>query len=86
MKTNGFTLVEITVAAIIIGILLLIGIPNLLKSSERSYSLDVMRNLVTIHAAQQDYLVDHNNSYFGSGAGSPLSDINSNLNINIVAS
>jgi prepilin-type N-terminal cleavage/methylation domain-containing protein len=90
MKKNGFTLIELAVTAIIIGILVLIGIPNLLTSTQRGYSLDAMRNLMAIYAAEQNYFQDHS-VYYQDNISYPECDsaaiaaINTNLNLNIVS-
>ncbi len=50
LKT-GFTLMEIMVVIIIIGILATIAIPNYSKTIDRSRLQDAMQQLITLHAA-----------------------------------
>ncbi len=86
MGTKAFTLVEVVVTAIIVGILAMTAIPNLLKSIQRSYGQDALRNLVAIYGAQQNYFQNNNGAYLSpctinciNGTGS------ASLGLNIVS-
>lgn len=59
-NTKSFTLVELIIVAIIVGLLGFVAIPSMLKTVQRSYAKDAMNNLIAIYAAQKDYKQTHN--------------------------
>ena len=56
---SGFTLVEIMIVVLIIGILLAIAIPNFMKARETSRTNSCIANLKQIDAAIQQYAMDN---------------------------
>ena len=54
-RRTGFSLVELAVVVIIIGVLAAFGVPRMLKSVERSKSAEAFKYLASIRAAQERY-------------------------------
>ena len=63
-KTQGFTLVEIMIVVLIIGILLAIAIPNFIQARESSRAKACVANLKQIDSAKQQYMMDTSTSSF----------------------
>lgn len=57
-KKGGFTLVEIMIVVLIIGILLAIAIPNFMKARETSRTNSCIANLKQIDASIQQFAMD----------------------------
>ncbi len=57
---SAFTLVEIMITVVIIGILLAIAIPNFIKAREQSRAKSCSANLSQIDLAKQQYAMDNN--------------------------
>jgi prepilin-type N-terminal cleavage/methylation domain-containing protein len=51
----GFSLVELSVVVIIIGVLAAFGIPRMLKSVERSKAAEAFKYLASVRASQERY-------------------------------
>jgi len=54
-RRSGFSLVELSVVVIIIGVLAAFGIPRMLKSVERSKAAEAFKYLAAVRAAQERY-------------------------------
>src|SRR3954454_126321 len=56
---KGFTLVEIMIVVLIIGILLAIAVPNFIKARESSRTKACVANLKQIDSAKEQYAMDN---------------------------
>jgi prepilin-type N-terminal cleavage/methylation domain-containing protein len=54
-RRAGFSLVELAVVVIIIGVLAAFGVPRMLKSVERSKAAEAFKYLAAVRAAQERY-------------------------------
>lgn len=57
-KQKGFTLVEIMIVVLIIGILLAIAVPNFVKARQNSRVQTVVGNLKQIESAKEQWAMD----------------------------
>jgi prepilin-type N-terminal cleavage/methylation domain-containing protein len=58
-KSKGFTLVEIMIVVLIIGILLAIAVPNFIKARETSRTQTCIANLQQIESAKEQYAMEN---------------------------
>lgn len=69
---RGFTLVEIMIVVLIIGILLAIAVPNFVRARESSRAKACVSNLKQIDAAKEQWAMDNNKS---DGATCQMTDL-----------
>src|SRR5947209_15377900 len=65
---KGFTLVEIMIVVLIIGILLAIAVPNFIKARETSRTKSCVANLKQIDAAAEQWAMDNKHSQHNTGS------------------
>lgn len=58
-RRKGFTLIEIMIVVLIIGILLAIAIPNFMRARETSRAKSCCANLKQIETAKEQYAMDN---------------------------
>jgi prepilin-type N-terminal cleavage/methylation domain-containing protein len=85
-KRKGFTLVELAVVIVIIGVLAAFGVPQFLKSVERSKAAEAFNYMSAIRASQERYLAKNGFYYSGTadestGAFSANEDTTETLDI-----
>jgi len=65
VKKKGFTLIEIMIVVMIIGILLAIAVPNFVRARETSRASSCAANLKQINSAKEQYAMENR---LGTGA------------------
>ena len=86
MKKNeykAFTIMELLLVIIIIGIMVGFAIPNYNRSVERAYEQDAIMQLSAIHAAEQVYYAKEG-AYWPTDTSYPVDQINANLHMNVI--
>lgn len=84
-SVKGFTLIELMVVVIIIGVIAAFAIPNYSKSVQKAHERDMLVHLASIHAANLLYRSYDGDYWDTGGADQDLAAINSTLSINIIA-
>lgn len=84
-SAKGFTLMELMIVVIIIGVIAAFAIPNYNKSVQKAYERDMLAQLISIHAANLLYRSYDGKYWDTGGTDQGLAAINSTLSINIIA-
>ena len=71
-RTKGFTLVEIMIVVLIIGILMAIAVPNFIKARETSRRNSCIANLKQIDSAKEQWAMDNRKT---TGDACQMSDL-----------
>jgi prepilin-type N-terminal cleavage/methylation domain-containing protein len=77
---KGFTLLELLIVVVIVGVLAALTIPNMRSSVERTRSRSAQFNLQAIYNAEKRYKLRNNKYYYGANTQAA---INENLQLNI---
>lgn len=72
-RDQGFTLIEIMIVVLIIGVLLAIAVPNFVKARETSRTKACVANLKQIDAAKEQWAMNNNKN---DGDASVDADVN----------
>jgi type IV pilus assembly protein PilE len=80
MKIKGFTLIEVMVVIVIVGVLAILFIPNMRDPIERSRSKTAAFALQNIYSAQKRYFLSERKYY---NLSNNMDSINRNLSLNI---
>ncbi|MFQ5680599.1 MAG: type IV pilin protein [Candidatus Omnitrophota bacterium] len=82
-KKKAFTLVEITIVLVILGILAGIAWPNFMRSKERALAKEAIVGLKLIRAAEMVYQSENGTYYPSSGSQGNIATINTNLRLTL---
>ena len=63
MKTRGFTLIELMVVVVIIGVLVAIATPNFIRMQANAKDAGVKSNSHAVQVAAEDFAVQNNGQY-----------------------
>ena len=79
---KAFTLVEIIIIVIIIGILITFAMPQYAKTQEKGLDNEAKANLVLIQAAENIYKTE-SNAFYAATTATAHADLNANLSISL---
>ena len=82
-EKKGFTLIEILVVIVIVGILAALTLPNYMAIKEKTLDREAKANLALIRAAEKIYKMEEGNYYPSSGSISTIDVINTNLRLSL---
>ncbi|MBX9689372.1 MAG: prepilin-type N-terminal cleavage/methylation domain-containing protein [Candidatus Obscuribacterales bacterium] len=71
-KIKGFTLVELLVVVVIIGILAAIALPNFIGAQKKAKAAAIKGNMRTIQIASESYATDQGGAYAANATGAFL--------------
>jgi len=80
---KGFTLIELIVVFVVVGVLVGLAFPAFKNSAERERSKNAQFNLVAIYQGQKRYRLHHQDQTYYSCNPCAIEDINSNLSLKI---
>ncbi len=86
LHRQGFTLMEIIVVLVIIGVIVAFFLPNYNTPMQQARAANAQNNLLAIYSAQKNYYNNNGNYCYNTGANTcadTLADINTNLSLNI---
>src|SRR3954452_21630334 len=86
-QKNGFTIVELLLVVIIVGILATIAIPRFADTKDKAYVAQMKSDLRNLATYEEQYAADNGGSYFGGTAtmAAPLQGFTPSQNVTIVA-
>ena len=82
-KENGFTLLQVLIVIIIVGILAALGYINYTKIQESSFDKEAQSDLILINSAEQIYYTENNNAAYGQPPLNSNSGLNAFLNLSL---
>ena len=80
---KSFTLVELFVVMIIVGILVALALPNYNTMKEKSLDREANSSLALIQAAEKIYKMESGSYYPSSGSTNDITNINTNLKLSL---
>ena len=83
LNNRAFTLTEILITIVILGVIAGLATPTYFKSVEQSRVNEATVNLNAIYMAQKIYALNNSGNFWNGGANPAVATINSTLNIDI---
>src|SRR3954469_14976126 len=85
-QKNGFTIVELLLVVIIVGILATIAIPRFADSKDKAYVAQMKSDLRNLATFQEQYAGDNGGRYFSGTAtmATPLNGFHPSQNVTVV--
>ena len=80
---SGFTIMEILITVLIVGIIAAFAIPNYGKSVDQTHRQDAIMQLSAIRTANQVYYA-RTSTYWPSTSTHPVGEINTNLSLSLI--
>ncbi len=82
-KSSGFTLIELIIVLVILGVTVGLAAPNYFVTMERTRTNEAQTNLQAIYMGQKIYALNNSGNYWNPGANPSVATINATLNIDI---
>ncbi len=83
LERAGFTLMEVLIVIVILGVMAGLAIPSYNNSVEQSRANEAQANLNVIYTAEKIYKINNNGVYWAGGTNPPIANINAALNIDL---
>lgn len=83
--SRAFTLIEIMLVVVVLGVIVGFAIPNYTRTMERTYASDAIMQLSAMHSANQ-IIWARTGQYWPTTPTNAISAINTALNLNIIPS
>ena len=85
-QKNGFTIVELLLVVIVIGILAAIAIPRFADTKEKAYVAQMKSDLRNLATYEEQYAGDNGGQYFSGTAtmAAPLNGFHASQNVTII--
>jgi type IV pilus assembly protein PilA len=87
-QKKGFTIIELLMVVIVIGILAAMMIPKFADSKEKAYVAQMKSDLRNLATYEEQYAADNGGQYFSGTAttAAPLNGFHTSSNVTIIAS
>lgn len=83
-SVNAFTLTELMVVVIIVGMLAAFGLPSFQRATLKNRERRAIVHLINIHGANEIFSARNGNAGYWPGPGGNLAAINAGLSLNII--